>query len=52
MMLVELDKQIVDEPILDLISAQKLVLLSEHLLDGVGEPFVLSTTFARHLNWS
>jgi len=52
MMLVELDKQIVDEHILDLISAQRLVFLSEHLLDGIGESFVRSTAFARHLNRS
>jgi len=52
MMLVELDKQIVDEHILDLISAQKLVFPSEHLFDGVGEPLVLSTAFGRHLNRS
>ena len=40
-MLVELVKQVFDEHILDFVTSKKLVFLIEHLLYGVGEPFVL-----------
>ena len=41
-MFVELFKQVLDEHILDFVTSKKLVFLVEHLLYGVGEPFVLS----------
>jgi hypothetical protein len=41
-MSVKLFKQVFDEHILDFVTSKKLVFLVQHLLYGVGEPFVFT----------